>query len=129
MAWFKKTRRRIAKAPEAASKVPEGLWVKCPACSQAIYHKELIASQQVCPKSGHHFRMSALERLSLLFDNGTWTEHDSGLRSIDPLNFRGTKVYRDQLEASIKATGLKDAIICATGDLEGLPVVVAAMEY
>jgi acetyl-CoA carboxylase carboxyl transferase subunit beta len=129
MAWFKKTHQRIAKAPEAASKIPEGLWVKCPACSQAIYNRELIASQQVCPKCGHHFRMSALERLSMLFDLGAWTEHDSGLRSTDPLNFKGTKVYRDQLEASIKATGLNDAIICATGLLEGLPVVVAAMEY
>jgi len=129
MAWFKKTRQRIAKAPKAASKIPEGLWVKCPSCAQAIYNKELIASQQVCPKCAHHFRMSALERLSMLFDLGAWTEHDSGLRSTDPLNFKGTKVYRQQLEASMKATGLKDAIICATGLLEGLPVVVAAMEY
>src|SRR5438034_96582 len=108
MAWFKKTRQRIAKAPEAASKIPEGLWVKCPGCSQAIYNRELIASQQVCPKCGHHFRMSALERLSMLFDLGAWSEHDSGLRSTDPLNFKGTKVYRDQLKASIQATGLND---------------------
>jgi acetyl-CoA carboxylase carboxyl transferase subunit beta len=129
MAWFKKTRRRIAPPTEKASRVPEGLWVKCPSCAQAIYNKDLAAALQVCPKCGHHFRMSAAERLTMLFDAGEWTEFDAGLRSTDPLKFKGTKVYRDQLDASIKATGLNDAIICAGGELEGLPVHIAAMEY
>src|SRR5476649_2137818 len=99
MAWFKKTRKRIARAPAKASRVPEGLWVKCPSCSQAIYNKELAASLQVCPKCAHHFRMTAAERLTALCDDGRWTEMDAGLRSTDPLNFKGTKVYRDQLTA------------------------------
>jgi acetyl-CoA carboxylase carboxyl transferase subunit beta len=64
----------------------------------------------------------------MLFD-GEWTELDSGLRSTDPLQFKGLKVYRDQLEASIKSTGLNDAVICGVGVLESHPVVVAAMEY
>jgi acetyl-CoA carboxylase carboxyl transferase subunit beta len=129
MAWFKKTRKGLAPAAEKASRVPEGLWVKCPSCSQAIYNKDLTASLQVCPKCGHHFRMSAAERVAMLFDSGEWNEIDAGLRSTDPLNFKGLKVYRDQLEQSIKTTGLNDAIICATGELDGLPVVVSAMEY
>jgi acetyl-CoA carboxylase carboxyl transferase subunit beta len=128
MAWFKKTRKGLA-TPAETSRVPEGLWVKCPSCSQAIYNKELAASLQVCPKCSHHFRMNATERLSMLFDHGEWTELDAGLRSTDPLKFKGTKVYRDQLDASIKATGLNDAIISATGSLDELPVVIAAMEY
>src|SRR5678815_3654775 len=101
MAWFKKARKPIT-ANEKSSRVPEGLWVKCPSCSQIIYNKELIASLQVCPKCAHHFRMNATERLSMLFDAGAWTELDMGLRSTDPLKFKGTKVYRDQLAASIK---------------------------
>ncbi len=129
MAWFKKTRKPIASPTERSSRVPEGLWVKCPSCGHAIYHKELAAALQVCPKCQHHFRMSATDRLAMLFDDGQWTELDAGLRSTDPLKFKGTKVYRDQLEASIKATGLNDALISATGLLEGQPVVVAAMEY
>src|SRR6266849_4530147 len=129
MAWFKKTRKGLAPSAEKASRVPEGLWVKCPSCAQAIYNKELAAALQVCPKCGHHFRMSATERLTMLFDSGEWTEFDAGLRSTDPLKFKGMKIYADQLEASIKATGLNDAIICAGGELEGLPVVIAAMDY
>ena len=92
MAWFKKSRKHITRAPASASRIPEGLWVKCPSCAQAIFNKELAAAQQVCTKCGHHFRMSALERLGMLFDNGEWTEFDGGLRSTDPLNFKGTKV-------------------------------------
>jgi acetyl-CoA carboxylase carboxyl transferase subunit beta len=128
MAWFKKSRRHITRTPATASRIPEGLWVKCPSCSQAIFHKELAAALQVCAKCGHHFRMSAAERLAMLLD-GDWTELDAGLQSTDPLSFKGLKVYRDQLEASIKSTGLNDAIICASGELDGIPVFVAAMEY
>jgi len=127
MAWFKKTRKPI-KSNEKASRVPEGLWVKCPSCGRAIYNKELGENHQVCTKCGHHFRMSAAERLKLLLD-GEWTEHDRGLRSLDPLRFTDTKPYKARLESSIKATGLNDAVIVATGTLDDVPVVIASMEY
>jgi len=128
MAWFKKTRKPI-KATTKESRVPEGLWVKCPSCGRAIYNKELVESLKVCDKCGHHFRMGAAERLKLLFDGETWTEHDAGLRSLDPLKFTDTKPYRARLESSIKASGLNDAIIVGSGTVDGLPTVIAAMEY
>jgi acetyl-CoA carboxylase carboxyl transferase subunit beta len=65
----------------------------------------------------------------MLFDDGAWTTHDAGLRSIDPLAFVDTKPYRDRLAASIKSTGLNDAVIVGSGTLDGIPVVIAAMEY
>src|SRR5215216_3435745 len=87
MAWFKKTRKPIAaSSKEKASRVPEGLWVKCPGCAQAIYNKDLAANFNVCPKCSHHFRLNAIERLKMLFD-GTWTEFDKDLTSTDPLVF------------------------------------------
>jgi acetyl-CoA carboxylase carboxyl transferase subunit beta len=73
--------------------------------------------------------MSAADRLAMLFDEGVWEEHDAGLRSIDPLTFTDTKPYRSRLETAIKTTGLKDAIIVGTGAIDGVPTVVAAMEY
>jgi acetyl-CoA carboxylase carboxyl transferase subunit beta len=127
MAWFKKARKPI-KSPAKASRVPEGLWVKCPSCGRAIYNKELVATLQVCPQCAHHFRMTAADRLKMLFD-GRWTEHDRDLRSLDPLKFTDTKPYKARLDASMKATGLKDAIIVGSGELDGLPAVIAAMEY
>ena len=127
MAWFKKVRKPI-EPPDQQSRVPEGLWVKCPSCGQVIYNKDLAASLSVCPKCGHHFRLSATERLRSLFD-GEWVEHDSGLVSTDPLTFTDTKPYRKRLEASMAATGLKDAVITATGTINGIETVVSAMEY
>lgn len=128
MAWFKKTRKPI-ESPDKASRVPEGLWVKCPSCNRALYHKDLASNLQVCPHCAHHFRMSAAERLRMLFDDGRWEEHDAHLRSIDPLAFTDTKPYRDRLVATIAKTGLSDAVQVGTGDLDGIPTVVAAMEY
>ena len=129
MAWFKKTRKPIAaKGKDAASRVPEGLWVKCPDCSQIIYNKDLVGTSNVCPKCGHHFRINATERLRLLFD-GEWTEYDKGLVSTDPLQFSDTKPYKSRLKSSIEATGLKDAIIVASGTIDGIPAIVASMEY
>jgi acetyl-CoA carboxylase carboxyl transferase subunit beta len=128
MAWFKKTRKPI-ETPETASRVPEGLWVKCPACSRVIYNKELVATLQVCPHCTHHFRISASDRLKSLFDDEQWVEHDSGLRSLDPLRFSDTKPYRQRLKTTSEATGLLDAVIVGSGRIDGLPAVVAAMEY
>ncbi len=129
MAWFKKTRKPMATpAKEKPSRVPEGLWVKCPGCSQVIYNKDLVANLQVCPKCAHHFRINATDRLRMLFD-GEWVEYDKDLVSTDPLNFTDTKPYKSRLKASIESTGMKDAVIVATGAIDGIPTVVASMEY
>jgi acetyl-CoA carboxylase carboxyl transferase subunit beta len=127
MAWFKKTRKPIA-AKEQPSRVPEGLWVKCPECSQIIYNKDLATNLNVCPKCAHHFRITAAERLKMLFD-GDWTEYDANLTSTDPLKFTDTKPYTARLKAGAEATGLKDAVIVASGFIEQIPTIVAAMEY
>ena len=129
MAWFKKARKPMGSASaENPSRVPEGLWVKCPECAQVLFTRDLEKSLHVCPKCAHHFRISAAERLRALFDD-EWTEHFADLASNDPLRFTDTKPYRDRLLATMKATGVKDAVIVASGRLDGLDVVVAAMEY
>src|SRR5213082_1781228 len=129
MPWFKKTRKPMAApAGEKASRVPEGLWVKCPDCAQIIYNKDLTTNLNVCPKCAHHFRINATERLRMLLD-GEWVEHDKDLVSTDPLKFTDTKPYKARLKASIESTGLKDAIIVASGAIDGQPAIVASMEY
>ena len=129
MAWFKKTRKPRSAAPEKSSRVPEGLWVKCPRCVQIIYNKDLAASLMVCPKCAYHHRIAAAERLRLLFDDGVWEEFDRELVSTDPLEFVDTKPYRDRLADGIVTTGLRDAIIVGEGRLEGMRTIVGAMEY
>jgi len=128
MAWFKKARKPIAADPAKPSRVPEGLWVKCTGCSQILYNKDLAQNLNVCPKCGYHFRMGSIERLRTLFD-GPWTEYDNGLVSTDPLKFSDTKPYATRLKAGVEATGLKDAVVVASGRIDGYETIVAAMEY
>jgi acetyl-CoA carboxylase carboxyl transferase subunit beta len=128
MAWFKKARRPIA-VPEKTSRVPEGLWIKCPDCSAIIYTKDLTKNVGVCEKCSHHFRLTASERLGVLFDDQEWAEQDAGLASTDPLKFTDTKAYADRLVASRNATGQRDAVVVGIGRIEGTEAAVAAMEY
>ena len=128
MAWFKKARRPMP-APTEPSRVPEGLWVKCPGCAQILYKKDLAVNMSVCPTCAHHFRLDAAARLRSLLDNGVWKEHDAGLVSNDPLGFVDRKPYAQRLQEGMAATGLRDAVITATGAIEALAVEIAAMEY
>src|SRR5262245_57223920 len=128
MAWFKKAHKPIESKKAKASRVPEGLWIKCPSCSQAIYNKDLTANLNVCPKCAHHFRITAVERLRSLFD-GEWTEHDPNLVSTDPLQFVDTKPYKDRLKAGTASTGSKDAVVVGSGRINGIRTIVAAQEY
>jgi acetyl-CoA carboxylase carboxyl transferase subunit beta len=127
MAWFKRVPKPITPA-QKTSRIPEGVWVKCPDCGQALYKKDLDGNLQVCPKCSHHFRLGAADRLAMLFD-GPWVEHDHDLASTDPLNFIDTKPYSQRLRTAQQASGLKDAIICGTGAIDGIETEIAAMEY
>ena len=128
MAWFKKARKPIA-SPEKTSRVPEGLWVKCPECDTIIYTKDLVKNLHVCGKCAHHFRLSATDRLKTLFDDERWEEIAPNLRSNDPLKFTDTKPYKSRLAATQKSTGQKDAVIVGVGTINGVEAVVASMEY
>ena len=128
MAWFKKARKPIATSTKT-SRVPEGLWVKCPECDTVIYTKDLIKNLHVCGKCAHHFRLSATERLKTLFDNERWEEIAPNLVSNDPLKFTDTKPYKLRLSATQKSTGQKDAVIVGVGKINGIDAVVASMEY
>ena len=127
--WFKKDRAPKEPRENRQSKVPEGLWVKCDSCRQILYNKELARNFKICPKCHFHFRLSAPERLRMLFDDGEYVELDANLRSSDPLKFRDSKKYRDRLRDAEENVGPSDAIVIASGTLEGVPVVIGAMEF
>ncbi|HEY3121769.1 MAG TPA: acetyl-CoA carboxylase, carboxyltransferase subunit beta [Vicinamibacteria bacterium] len=127
MTWFKREPEPLS-PQEQESRVPEGLWVKCGACKELIYRREVVENQSVCPKCAFHFRLSARERLELLFDGG-WEELDAGLVSSDPLAFTDTKPYAARLEDGHKKTASYDALVSAVGVMGGLRTLIAAMEY
>jgi len=117
------------KTPSRKKDMPEGLWTKCPECSAYIFNKELESLQMVCKECGHHFNISARQRLQHLLDEGTWSEHDAGVGSVDVLKFTGATSYSDQLAKYEKKTGLKEGVVCGLGKIEGHAVSVAVMEF
>ncbi|WP_321473196.1 acetyl-CoA carboxylase, carboxyltransferase subunit beta [uncultured Paludibaculum sp.] len=129
MDWFKLQKKVTAVRSEEERHIrTEGLWIKCDGCRQIIWRKDLEETLQCCPKCGHHFRIDARTRLNYLLDGGVWQEHDAGMTSSDPLEFVDSKPYRDRLAGMQKSTGMKDAVISATGKIQGRQVHVCAME-
>jgi len=131
MTWFKKDKSvGIPPLKEEDKTVrTEGLWTKCEGCSAAIWNKDLDTNEKVCPKCGHHFKVHALERLRMLYDEGVFETFDSDLVSPDPLKFNDRQPYSVKLAAAHKSTGLNDAIVNARGKLGGRPTLISAMEY
>jgi acetyl-CoA carboxylase carboxyl transferase subunit beta len=128
MAWFRKE-KKPKEAVEKQTAIPEGLWIKCDDCKEIVYRKEVEQNFNVCPKCGYHFRLSARDRFAILFDDDQYKEFAGNIRSGDPLEFKDTKRYRDRLKVYEARVGKGDAVICAEGKLDGLNVVVCAMEY
>jgi acetyl-CoA carboxylase carboxyl transferase subunit beta len=129
MGWFDKLMPKRISTERRSRSVPEGLWVKCEACSAQLYRTELIRNAYVCPKCNHHLRIGARERLEMFLDPDSIEEIAAGVESNDPLKFRDTKRYRDRLAQNQKDTQERDALVVMSGTLKSLPVVASAFEY
>jgi len=119
----------MAVKSDKKGKVPEGLWIKCPACSESLVTKDVEANLNVCPKCTHHFRLSAQQRIELLLDEGSFSEFDSGMMSVDFLDFKDSKSYKSRIDAALAKGGSKDAIICGSGKVDGLAVQLAVFDF
>jgi acetyl-CoA carboxylase carboxyl transferase subunit beta len=130
MAWFKRDKPKIEdQAEDEERKVKtEGIFVKCPECDNSLYKGELQESLQVCTHCDYHFRISALERLEILFDDGKFERLDEDVTSGDPLEFVDTKPYKDRIEHAVESSGLPEAIISGKGTVNGHLVFAGAMD-
>lgn len=135
MSWLHRARKgiRFLKAPESNEKpkleVPENLWTKCSECGDLVYHKELATNLWVCYQCGYHFPISTEQYIDLLLDEGSFEETHRGLVSLDPLNFRDSKKYKDRIRENRAKTGREDAVITGFARVEGLPVSFAIMDF
>ena len=129
MAWFRKEKAAISQSDGKKVRVPEGLMTKCQNCRETLYSKELEKNHNVCPKCSHHFRISAVKRIELLLDEGSFVEYDANIVSIDFLEFKDTKNYQDRIDAAVAKGGSKDAVICGEGTIDGTPVQLAVFDF
>jgi acetyl-CoA carboxylase carboxyl transferase subunit beta len=109
--------------------VPENLWINCPSCEKMIFHRDLEANQRVCPHCGHHFRVGPAYRFRTLLDEGSWTKIELPKVQIDPLKFRDRRRYAERLKEAQSQTGSQDALEAAHGRVDGLPAVIAVMNF
>ncbi len=123
------TKPRYSTVTVKKKDIPKGLWEKCPLSGEIVYRKDLEANWNVVPLSGYHFPLECQRRVTLLVDEGTWQEFDTGLRAADPLNFTGESSYTDKLAQHRKRTGLTDAVITGAGHINGLPASLAVMDF
>ncbi|MGQ8365617.1 acetyl-CoA carboxylase, carboxyltransferase subunit beta [Glaciecola sp. 1036] len=127
MSWIEKILPKTKSSIK--SNVPEGIWTKCGSCQSVLYKSELEKLLEVCPKCGHHMRITARARLNGFLDTKDRTEIAADLEPQDVLKFKDSKRYKDRISAAQKATNEKDALIVMKGSINGLPVVVAAFEF
>ena len=127
MAWFKKQRAPL----DAAGKkeIPAGIWVKCEGCSAALFSRQLDENMKVCPKCHYHFKMSALERIALLVDEGTFKEIGASIAPGDPLSFSSGEPYPKRIQENQRRTGLTEAVMAGKARLDGRPAVMSVMDF
>ncbi|MCK0150295.1 acetyl-CoA carboxylase, carboxyltransferase subunit beta [Marivita sp. S6314] len=109
--------------------IPENLWVKCDDCGTMLFHREMSDNLNVCSNCGHHMNITPRDRCHGLFDGGVFNEVAVPEPVTDPLQFRDQKKYPDRMKAAQKATGEKEAMLVATGDIGRTPVVVAVQDF
>ena len=120
---------KISSAPARKREIPEGVWTKCPKCSNLIFDKELDLNLKVCPTCEYHFPISARERIHALVETCSFEEINAGMQSVDILQFTGVATYTSKLAAYQKSTGLKDAVITGIGSIDGQKAALGVMDF
>lgn len=109
--------------------IPKGVWTRCPVSGEMIYNRDLENNFMVVPKSGYHFPLSADKRIELLCDDGTFHELWTDIETVDALGFQGDVSYADKLEKSRAKTGMRDAVIAGSAQLNGIGIAFAVMDF
>jgi acetyl-CoA carboxylase carboxyl transferase subunit beta len=128
--WFANRRPRTAvKGATYKRDIPDGLWIKCANCDEALFSKELHSNLKVCPKCDFHFRLTAPERVAQLADAGSFQPLDGNIRSVDMLQFVDTRAYRDRLKEAYAKEGDAEGVVTGLATIDGLPVALGVMNF
>jgi acetyl-CoA carboxylase carboxyl transferase subunit beta len=126
MAWFRKDKKPLT--AQDRRDVPTDVFDKCQGCGEILYRERLAQNLNVCPNCGHHVRISADAYVSIFLDAGSFKELDADLRAADPLEFVDLKPYPERIAAA-EAKGKAEAVITGSGKLDGIPVLLAVMDF
>ena len=101
---------------EQRPSVPDDLCVACPSCKKVLFSSDLAENLHVCPKCGHHFRMSPRQRIHLIADEGSFQELFPAVTGVDPLSFPG---YEKKLQAVRLGSHEEEGVVCGVCTIGG----------
>ena len=129
MNWLTNFVKPKLKAIKSKILKKENLWVKCPACSQMNFHKDLREKLYVCSNCNAHLTMPINERLISIYDDGKYETKNIPKVLEDPLSFKDKMKYTDRLKIARKKTSNNDAILVVNGKINNINLVTAAMDF
>ena len=125
--WFGRRAKAARKtARQSVDALPDGLWTKCPQCSEILFNKELLKNMRVCNKCGYHYILGAAERIESIVDDGAFEEMDANLATVNVLEF---DEYEPKLAKWRAKTGMEEAIITGVGEIDGRSVVLGVLDF
>ncbi|MCL5992036.1 MAG: acetyl-CoA carboxylase, carboxyltransferase subunit beta [Bacteroidetes bacterium] len=127
MAWFQRTKENIQEKGQL--EMPDGLWAKCPECSEVIFKKQLEDNYFICTKCIYHFRIGSDEFIRIILDDGSFVETETNIKSVDALKFTDSKSYEIRLKENYKKTELNDALTVGFGTINGKAVSFGCMNF
>ncbi|MBN1559184.1 acetyl-CoA carboxylase carboxyltransferase subunit beta [candidate division KSB1 bacterium] len=127
MAWFKRVKAGFS--GQDRKNLPDGLWIKCQECREVLYKKELEKNLHVCSNCGYHFRITCDDYIHIICDTATFYETEAHLQSADPLKFKDSERYSERIRKAGAKTGLNEAVKTGTGNIDGITVVLAVMDF
>jgi len=129
MNWISNYVRPTINSLFSRREVPENLWTKCDECGTMLFHRELSDNLNVCTNCGHHMAITPRARFKALFDGGVFVEVKVPEPVVDPLQFRDQKKYSDRIRDARKASGEREAMLVAEGEMGRTPIVAAAQDF
>lgn len=130
MGWFNSVKNpKIKNAKKQNDNIPAGLWKKCVSCGEVLQAARLEDNQNVCPICDHHYRITAMERITLFVDSGTFEESAFKYETTNPLGFEDKHAYSDRLIKAKKNTGRNDGTVCGLAKIDGQVVALAVMDF
>ncbi len=128
MSWFKRLKEGIQTATKNKKETPDGLWHKCTRCNELTTVKDLRENNFICPKCDYHTRISSTDYFEIIFD-GKYTRLFDEIMSVDMLEFKDIKAYKDRLADAYKKSDIKDSMSVAAGKVQKYPLVIACMDF
>jgi acetyl-CoA carboxylase carboxyl transferase subunit beta len=127
LSWFRKEKRGPKVQPKKV--IPDDIWIKCDACGETLYKKEVEKNLSICPRCNFHYGLSPEQYVEILLDQGSFKEYDSQMASVDTLKFVDRKKYSERLDQMVKKTGRNEALLAGSGRMDKIKVQICLMDF